>query len=82
MSEPNLEQTYWEVHFSFVTRKECSAFVRAKSEEEAEGIVLELTSEVLERFPSEIFRGGPWLDLKEEDTELLAVEGPFTEEDF
>lgn len=86
-TEPNTEpkaKKFWEVTFSFVSRKECRAIVEAATQHEAEALIEELSSDVLD------YRGGdgekfvehPECDYEEETVEDIACYGPLTEEDL
>jgi hypothetical protein len=92
-TEPNTEpkpKKLWEVHFSFISRKECRAIVEAATRSEAEALIEELSSDVLE---DGIYRGvesskgekfvqDPECDYEEETVEDVATYGPLTEEDL
>jgi hypothetical protein len=92
-TEPNTEpkaKKFWEVTFSFVSRKECRAIVEAANQHEAEALIEELSSDVLE---DGIYRGvegskgdkfvqDPECDYEEETVEDVACYGPLTEEDL
>ena len=92
-TEPNTEpkpKKFWEVTFTFVNRKECRAIVEAANHHEAEALIEELSSYVLE---DGIYRGvggskgdkfvqDPECDYEEETVEDVASYGPIMEEDL
>ena len=84
-TEPKAEK-FWEVSFSFVTRKDCTAIVRAETKAQAEAIVESLSSDVLEYGPHHTdeadYHQTPTCDYEEETVEDVAACGPFYEDDL
>lgn len=83
-SEPKAEK-FWEVNFTFVSRKECRAVVKAETRAKAEAIIEALSSDVLEYGPDSRdgdFSESPYCEYDEETVEDVAAEGPYTEEDL
>ena len=88
-TEPNTEpkaEKFWEVNFTFVSRKECRAVVKAETRAEAEAIIEALSSDVLEYGPDSRIEGdfneSPYCEYEDETVEDVAAEGPYTEEDL
>ena len=91
-TEPNTtpeaepQEKFWEVSFSFVTRKDCIATVKAKTKAEAEAIIENLSSDVLEYGPDSRIDGdfheSPCCEYEEETVEDVAAMGPFYEDDL
>ena len=82
-SEP--QEKFWEVNFTFVSRKECRAIVKAETKAKAEAIIEALSSGVLEYGPDSRdgdFSESPYCEYEEETVEDVAAEGPYTEEDL
>ena len=82
-SEP--QEKFWEVSFTFVSRKECRAVVKAETRAKAEAIIEALSSDVLEYGPDSRdgdFSESPYCEYDEETVEDVAAEGPYTEEDL
>lgn len=86
-TEPNTTpepvETFFEVNFVIVNRKECQATVKAKTRAEAEAIVELLNSDVLDYGPDgDEFHENPECVYEEETCEDISVHGPFTAEDL
>jgi len=88
-TEPNTTpeaqpEKFWEVSFSFITRKDCIAIVKAETRAEAEAIVESLSSDVLIYGPSDEaeYHQTPTCEYEEETVEDVAAYGPLTEEDL
>ena len=84
-SEPKAEK-FWEVSFSIVTRKDCTAIVRAETKAQAQAMVEGLSSDVLEYGPRHTDEGDyhqtPTCDYEEETVEDVAAYGPLYEDDL
>jgi hypothetical protein len=86
-TEPNTEpevETFFEVNFTFLHRKECTAIIRAKTRAEAEAAVEFLNSDVLEYGPNspEDFHVSPTCEYEEETVEEVSAYGPLKAEDL
>ena len=80
-SEP--QEKFWEVNFTFVSRKECRAIVKAETKAQAEAIIESLSSDVLEYGPDgDTFNESPYCEYEEETVEDFTAYGPLTEEDL
>lgn len=84
-TEPKAEK-FWEVSFSFVTRKDCIAIVKAETKAQAEAMVESLSSDVLFYGPDSRdeadYHQSPTCESEEETVEDVAAYGPLYEEDL
>lgn len=84
-SEPKAEK-FWEVSFSIVTRKDCTAIVRAETKAKAEAIVESLSSDAIEYGIDTRDEGNyhqtPTCDYEEETVEDATAYGPLYEDDL
>ena len=84
-SEPKAEK-FWEVNFTFVSRKECRAIVKAETKAQAEAIIEALSSDVLEYGPDSRIDGdfneSPYCEYEEETVEDFTAYGPLYKDDL
>lgn len=84
-SEPKAEK-FWEVNFTFVSRRECRAIVKAETKAQAEAIIESLSSDVLEYglggSDIDTFNESPYCEYEEETVEDFAAYGPLYKEDL
>ena len=83
-SEPKAEK-FWEVNFTFVSRKECRAIVKAETKAQAEAIIEALSSDVLEYGPDSRdgdFSESPYCEYEEETVEDFTAYGPLYKDDL